>query len=154
MECEEDSFSSFAVFDRLVDIAPSVHTEVLLADSRLDQLRVRVAVDNVFAAHPALGKNFEPSFNGWMSRSYGGWTWGVDPPGVAVADVIARQRACFDIRTGRLFAVSMLPGAPDRLVLTASQLCMNGPAWQVVVEDMVAAYPDSGLRPEAQDAFD
>lgn len=48
----------------------------------------------------------------------------------------------------------MIPGAPDRLVLTASQLCMNGPAWQVVVEDLVAAYPESGLRPEADHASD
>jgi hypothetical protein len=85
---------------------------------------------------------------------WGAWAWAVEPPGDAVADVIARQRRRFDMRTGRLFAVSLLPGAPDRLVLTASHLCMDGPSWQTVVEDLVAAYDERVLQPEAQEAFD
>lgn len=65
---------------------------------------------------------------------------GCGTPGIAVADVIARQRASFDMRAGRLFSVSLLPGAPDRLVLTASHLCMDNASSQTVVEDLVAEY--------------
>jgi len=44
------------------------------------------------------------------------------------------------MRTGRLFAASLLPGAPDRLVLTVSSLCMGGLTWEDVVDDLKAAY--------------
>jgi hypothetical protein len=142
------SSSYFAHLPRLDDIEPSAHTDVLVANSRLDQGRIRAAVDAVFAAHPALGAVFQLSCESWTSCLGGGWAWGVEPPGVTVADVIARQRASFDMHTGRLFAVSMLPGAPDRLVLTASQLCMDGPSWQTVVEDLVTAYHGGVLAPE------
>jgi hypothetical protein len=64
----------------------------------------------------------------------------VEPPGGAVADVVARHLASFDMHTGRLFAVSLLPGEPDRLVLTASQLCVDQQAWLAVVGDLVAEY--------------
>ncbi|MCV7145761.1 hypothetical protein H7I92_07665 [Mycobacterium riyadhense] len=73
----------------------------------------------------------------------------MEPPGVAVAEVIARQRASFDMRTGRLFAVSLLPGAPERLVLTASHLCVDGQSWQTVVEDLITEYDEGALAPEA-----
>jgi hypothetical protein len=133
---------------RLADIDLWAHTNVLVADSRLDQGRVRTAVDAVFAAHPALGAVFEPFLDKWASRVAGGWGWAVEPPGVAVADVIARQRASFDMRIGRLFAVSLLLGARDRLVLTASCLCMGSAAWQTVVADPVAAYDGGELARE------
>jgi hypothetical protein len=141
------TYSYFAELPRLEDIEPSTHTEVLVADSRLDQGRIRAAVDAVFDAHPALGTVFQPSFGTWTSGPGGGWAWGVEPPGVTVAHVIARQRASFDLHTGRLFAVSMLPGAPERLVLTASQLCIDGTSWQRVVEHLVAEYNEGVLAP-------
>jgi hypothetical protein len=142
------SYSYFADLPRLEDIEPSAHTNVLVADSRLDQARMRAAVDEVFTANPALGAVFEPRVDGWTARPGGGWGWGVEPPGVAVKDVIARQRASFDMYTGRLFNVSLLPGDPDRLVLTASRLCMDGPSWQTVVEDLITVYNGSALAPE------
>ncbi|EUA03057.1 condensation domain protein [Mycobacterium kansasii 662] len=61
---------------------------------------------------------------------------GSGTPGVTVADVVARQRASFDMRTGRLFAVSLLPGTPERVVLSASHLCMDGASWQSVVDEV------------------
>ncbi|MCV7122858.1 condensation domain-containing protein [Mycobacterium lacus] len=134
---------------RLEDIEPLTHTDVLVAHSRVDQARIRAAVDAVFDAHPALGSVFEPAFDTWTPRPGGAWGWGVEPPGSTVADVIARQRAGFDMRTGRLFAVSLLPGAPERLVLTASNLCIDGPSWQLVVEDLVTHYDGGVLAPAA-----
>jgi hypothetical protein len=134
---------TYCFFDeppRLEDIEPATHTEVLIVGSRLEQGRLRAAVDAVFAAHPDLGTVFESRLNVWMTRPGGGWAWGVEPPGGAVADVVARHLASFDMHTGRLFAVSLLPGEPDRLVLTASQLCVDQQAWLAVVGDLVAEY--------------
>jgi hypothetical protein len=142
------TYSYFDELPRLEDFEPLTHTDVLVANSRVDQSRARVAVDAVFDAHPALGSVFEPRMDTWTSRPGGAWAWGVEPPGAEVAEVIARQRASFDMHTGRLFAVSLVPGAPDRLVLTASQLCMDGRAWQNVVEDLVAEYDGSALASE------
>ncbi|KZS60642.1 hypothetical protein A4G26_11435 [Mycobacterium kansasii] len=130
------SYSYIAELPGLEDIEPLMHTAVLVADSRVDQGRVRTAVEEVFAANPALGTVFEPFFDRWAARPGGGWGWAVEPPGVLVADVVARQRASFDMRTGRLFAVSLLPGTPERLVLSASQLCMDGASWQTVVDEV------------------
>ena len=134
---------------RLEDFEPCTHSDVLVAHSGVDQSRIRCAVDTVFDAHPALGSVFEPCLDAWTSRPGGGWAWGVEPPGAGVAAVIARQRASFDMHTGRLFAVSLLPGAPDRLVLTASQLCMDDDGWQRVVEDLLTAYGEGFLAAQA-----
>lgn len=120
------SYSYFVELPRLEDIEPGAHTDVLIANSRVDQGRIRAAVEAVFDAHPALGTVFEPRVDTLTSRpGGGGWGWGVEPPGAAVAEVIARHSASFDMYTGRLFAVSLLPGSPDRLVLTASRLCVD-----------------------------
>ncbi len=142
------SYSYFAELPRLEDVEPCAHTDVLVANSRVDQGRIRAAVDAVFDAHPALGAVFEPRLDTWTSRPGGGWGWGVEPPGVAVAEVIARHRSSFDMHTGRLFAVSLLPGTPDRLVLTASCLCGDGASWQTVVENLVTVYDAGVLAPE------
>ncbi|OSC43042.1 hypothetical protein [Mycobacterium decipiens] len=142
------SYSRIDALGRLEDFEPWAHSNVLTANSRVDQGRIRAAVEAVFAAHPALGAVFEPSFDTWTTRPGGGWAWAVEPPGVAVAEVIARQRAGFDMRTGRLFGVSLLPGSPERLVLSASYLCVDGPSWQVVVDDLVKEYDGGVLVPE------
>ncbi|WP_242660512.1 hypothetical protein [Mycobacterium kubicae] len=146
MTCHLSTYSLFTEFPRPQDIEKWTHTEVLVAESRLDQGNVRTAIEEVFAAHPALGAVFEPTCDRWMYRPGGGWVWAVEPPGVAVPEAIARQRAGYDMRTGRLFAVSLLPGDPDRLVLTASHLCVDGPAWHSVVDDVIAAYPGGDLE--------
>jgi hypothetical protein len=145
------SYTSFVELPELEDVELGAHTSVVVANSRVDQRRIRAAVDAVFHAHPALGTVFEPFRGKWATRPGGGWAWGVEPAGGAVEDVIARQRASFDMRIGRLFSVSLLPGAPDRLVLTASHLCMDSPSWQTVVEDMVTAYHGDVLPPADQD---
>jgi hypothetical protein len=144
------SYMTIAELPRPADIDDQVLTNVLVADSRVDQVRVRAAIDAVFAAHPALGACYEPFSDKWLCRPGRGWGWAVEPPGVAMADVIARQRASFDARTGKLFAVSLLPGSPDRLVLSASYLCMDNSSWQTVVEDLVAAYPELSARTSAR----
>jgi len=139
-------YSTFAELPRTEDIDLGAHIDVLVGNPRLDQGRLRAVVDAVFDAHPALGVIFEPFFDIWRSRPGGGWGWAVEPLGVAIADVIARHRASFDMRTGRLFAVSLLQGAPDRLVLTASYLCMDNASWQIVVDDLVAVYNGGSER--------
>ncbi|AXN43114.1 hypothetical protein MM1218R_01164 [Mycobacterium marinum] len=146
------SYSYFAELPRLEDIEPSAHTNVLVAHSRVDQSRIRAAVDTVFDAHPALGTMFEPRVDSWTSRPGGGWGWAVEPPGAAVAEVVARHRSSFDMCTGRLFAASLLPGAPERLVLTASQLCIDGPGWQSVVDELVRECDGDVLRSETSNA--
>jgi hypothetical protein len=134
------SNSAIAQIRELEDLEADAHSEVLVSDSRFDQSRIRAAVDAVFEAHPALGTVFEPFCGSWIYRPGGGWAWAVEPPGVSVGEVVARQRAFFDMRTGRLFAVSLLPGTPDRLVVTASCLCMDSPSWHTVVDDLLAEY--------------
>lgn len=119
-----------------------------MADSRLDQSGIRLAVDAVFDANPTLGAVFEPVRDRWMSRPGGGWSWAVEPPGATVPEVIARQRGGYDMRTGRLFAVSLLPGTPDRLVLTASHLCVDGESWNGVVESLMTEYEGGALAPD------
>lgn len=54
------SYSYFVELPRLEDIEPGAHTDVLIANSRVDQGRIRAAVEAVFDAHPALGTVFEP----------------------------------------------------------------------------------------------
>jgi hypothetical protein len=147
------TYLTFAELPRLDDIDPWANTNVLVGNSRLEQGRIRAAIDAVFAAYPSLGAVFEPFFDKWTSRPGGGWGWAVEPPEVAVAEVIARQRRSFDMRTGRLFAVSLLPGAPDRLVVTGSHLCMDNHSWQVVVDDLVSAYGGGVLQPAAYEAL-
>lgn len=140
-------------YSYLADLLPvegkeiAAHTEVLVADSRVDQSRIRAAVDVVFTANPALGTVFEPVCDCWTARPGGGWSWAVEPPGDTVAEVVARQRAAFDIRTGRLFAVSLIPGVPERLVLCASHLCMDGTSWELLVDDLVRTYDWRVLAP-------
>jgi hypothetical protein len=135
------TYTYLAELPHVDDNGPSAHTNVLVAESRVDQGRLRAAVDAVFTANAALGTVFEPFVDKWATRPGGGWAWAVEPPGAAVEDVVARQRASFDMRIGRLFSASLLPGTPERLVLTASQLCMDNSSWRGVVEDLAAAYP-------------
>ena len=125
---------------RLEDIEPATHTEVLVADSRVDQGRIRAVLEGIFDAHPTLGSIFELRADTWTPRPGGGWGWAVEPPGGNVVDVIGRQRGSFDVHTGRLFAASLLPGARDRVVLTASRLCMDFASWQAVVDELVSGY--------------
>ncbi|KBU07319.1 hypothetical protein AN27_04079, partial [Mycobacterium tuberculosis TKK_04_0155] len=47
------SYSYFVELPRLEDIEPGAHTDVLIANSRVDQGRIRAAVEAVFDAHPA-----------------------------------------------------------------------------------------------------
>ncbi len=141
------TYSFVADRPELEELELLVHTTVLVARSRVDQWQARAAVDSVFAANPSLGNVFEPFFGRWLSRAGGGWGWAVEPPAAAVADVVARQRRSLDMRTGRLFAVSLLPGTPDRLVLTASCLCLDADAWDRVVDEVASAYGDDALRP-------
>jgi hypothetical protein len=128
---------------RVEEIEPRTLTEVLIADYRFDQARLRAAVDAVFDAYPALGTVFELRSDAWFSRPGGAWSWGVEPAGGAVEDVVARQFASFDMLTGRLFAVSLLPGERDRLVLTASRLCIDDPTWHALVDDLMRAYREN-----------
>jgi hypothetical protein len=138
----------------LSDLEDAAHAEVLVAESRLDQSGIRAAVDAVFDANPALGAVFEPVRDRWLSRPGGGWSWAVEPPGATIAEVIARQRGGYDMRTGRLFAVSLIPGVagvpgiPDRLVLTASHLCVDGESWSSVVESLMTKYDGGALAPD------
>lgn len=128
---------------RLSQFEDWAHAEVLVADSRLDQGGIRAAVDAVFDANPTLGAVFESSYDCWLSRPGGCWSWAVEPPGVAASEVIARHRASYDMFTGRLFAVSLLPGTPDRLVLTASHLCVDGAEWRSVVDSLSSTYTEN-----------
>jgi hypothetical protein len=73
------TYCYFPTLPRLEDIEPSTYTEVLVADTRLGQGRIRAAVDAVFAAHPGLGAVIEPRFDTWTTRPGGGWGWAVEP---------------------------------------------------------------------------
>ncbi|WP_244892688.1 hypothetical protein [Mycobacterium asiaticum] len=149
MERGTSSYWTYSEIPMVNDLEDSTHEEVLVADSRLDQTGIRAAIDAVFEAHPNLGAVFEPSRDRWLSRPGGDWSWAVEPPGVTVPEVIARQRGSFDMRTGRLFAVSLLPGVPERLVLTASHLCADAKLWSNVVHSVMSAYDGGVLARDA-----
>lgn len=152
MEKTSSSYWAFTEYPRLSDFEDVAHEEVLVAGCRLDQTGIRAAVEAVFEANPTLGAVFEPSRDRWLARPGGSWSWAVEPPGVTVPEVIARQRGSYDMRTGRLFAVSFLPGSPDRLVLTASHLCVDDASWNDVVENLVSTYAaadGAALAPDA-----
>lgn len=164
VERETSSYWAVAEESVLSDLEESAHAEVLVADERLDQSGIRAAVDAVFEANPTLGAVFEPVRDRWLSRPGGGWSWAVEPPGATIPEVIARQRGCYDMRTGRLFAVSLIPGkmtgTPDRLVLTASHLCVDDESWHGVVESLMTEYsaaeggalaPDDEYRASSRD---
>ena len=154
MQQATSSYWAFTEIPQPIELENCVHEEVLVADSRLDQTGIRAAVDAVFDANPTLGAVFEPGRDRWFTRPGGCWSWAVEPPGVTVPEVIAGQRAGYDMRTGRLFAASLLPGAPDRLVLTASRLCVDEESWTAVIENLVTAYAAStagaALAPAAE----
>ncbi|BDB40797.1 MULTISPECIES: hypothetical protein [Mycobacterium] len=143
------SYWTYTAIPMVNDLEEQAHEEVLVADARLDQPGICAAVEAVFEANPTLGAVFEPSHDHWLSRPGGAWSWAVEPPGTTVTEVIARQRAGYDKRTGRLFAVSLLPGARDRLVLTASRLCVDDIVWRAVVDGLMTAYRGGALAPDA-----
>lgn len=73
------SYSTIAELPQLEDVELETHTNVVVANSHVDQGRIRAAVDAVFAAHPDLGAIFEPFFDKWATRPGGGWGWAVEP---------------------------------------------------------------------------
>lgn len=122
------------------------HTLVLAAREPLDPARLRDAVAAVVAAHPGLGTAFAREQDEWRARTGDRWAWQVT--GAPADEVVAAQRAEFDVGRGPLFAASLTPGDPDKVLLTASHLVIDGLSWAVVADDLTRAYSGAALTPE------
>lgn len=121
------------------------HTAVLAAPEPLDHARLRDAVAAVVAAHPGLLSRFTREGEEWVVRTGDRWDWRVSAGGTP-EEVAAAQRAGFDVAEGPLFAACAL--GPDRVVLTAAHLVIDGLSWAVVVDDLARAYAGGALVPE------
>jgi hypothetical protein len=124
------------------------HTVVLAAREPLEPMRLRDAVAAVVAAHPGLGMTFACEQDEWLARAGDRWAWRVTDPGAPAGEVAAAQRAEFDAGEGPLFAASLTPGDPAKVLLTASHLVIDGLSWGVVVDDLAGAYAGATLEPE------
>ncbi|MGM1061405.1 condensation domain-containing protein [Saccharothrix sp. Mg75] len=120
------------------------HSHVLTADRHLDPERLRRAAREVVRAHPTLTTTVRPDgVLGTRLVPGADWHWSVEPAGTDPERVVDAQRAGFDRVTGPLFAVSLLPGAPDeadRVVLSANHLVVDGMSWDILIADLAAAY--------------
>jgi len=131
------------------------HSYVLEAAGPLDADRLRDAAKAVVRAHPTLTTAYQPTDG---SGDLGprivpgeAWRWSAEPAGTDPEPVVAAQRADFDLAAGVLFAVSHLPGAsgaPDRVVLGASHLVIDGMSWGIVIADLARAYRGEPLTGE------
>ncbi|MBG7702860.1 hypothetical protein HCJ76_33590 [Streptomyces sp. MC1] len=124
------------------------HSLVLTAARPLDPEWLAVVVKRVAAAHPGLCSAFRRTDTGWRADATDRRLWRVEAPGADPARVAAAHRAAFDLREGPLFAASLIPGEPDRIVLTAHHLVVDGLSWQILVDDLDRAY--HGARPAAE----
>ncbi|MFF5859654.1 condensation domain-containing protein [Streptomyces sp. NPDC012751] len=124
------------------------HSLVLTAGRPMDPEWLRVVLKRVAAAHPGLGSTFRRTGTGWRSDATDSRLWSVEEPGADPARVAAAHRAAFTLRDGPLFAASLIPGRPDRIVLTAHHLVVDGLSWQILVDDLDRAY--RGARPIAE----
>ncbi|MGV9358485.1 condensation domain-containing protein, partial [Streptomyces misionensis] len=124
------------------------HSLVLTAARPLDPEWLAVVVKRVAAAHPGLCSAFRRTDTGWRVDATDRRLWRVEAPGADPARVADAHRAAFDLREGPLFAASLIPGEPDRIVLTAHHLVVDGLSWQILVDDLERAY--HGARPAAE----
>jgi non-ribosomal peptide synthase protein (TIGR01720 family) len=117
------------------------HSLILVASSRLDPEWLRVTARRLVRAHPGLCSLFRRSADGgWQADQGDDWRWRVESPGADPAAVAAGHREFFDAVAGPLFAISLIPGEPDRVVLTAHHLVVDGISWQILVNDLDRAY--------------
>lgn len=115
------------------------HSVVLSLPTRVDQVRLRDALRHVVVAHPTLRTTIvgDEAVVSPPSAEALCWVDGVDASdatGVAHA-----HRALLDLRDGPLFVASF-HAATNQLVLTAHHLVIDGYSWNVVIDDIRAAY--------------
>lgn len=124
------------------------HSYVLDATEPLEGGRLRSAVDAVLAAHPTLSTVFTTTGGSRSARTGDRWRWQLEEPGADPHKVAAAQRMELDAAAGTLFAVSLIPDGPGRLVISAAHLVIDGLSWGVVISDLARAY--RGLPLEAE----
>ncbi len=125
------------------------HTLVLSCAGPIDPPRLRAAVDRLVRAHPSLCTEFRRQGETWQATAGSRWTWRAEAAGADAVTVAAAQRAAFDLDRGDLFAVSLLPGEADRIVMSASDLVVDRHSWGVLIKDLVKAFLGEDLRTEA-----
>lgn len=124
------------------------HSLVLTAGRRIDEEWLKIAIKRVVAAHPGLCSAFLHDGERWRRQASRGWLWQPADAGAEPEAVAAAHREAFDLAGGPVFAASLVPGCPQRLVLTAHHLVVDGLSWKILVEDLDQAY--RGRRPAAE----
>ncbi|MFB8179373.1 condensation domain-containing protein [Streptomyces sp. NPDC055966] len=131
----------------LARVEDFTHSHVLTAAAPLDADRLHRAAQDLVRAHPTL----TDTVRGRVLVPGARWHWTAEAPGADPGQIMAAQRAAFDRAEGPLFAVAHLPGTPgepDRVVLTASHLVVDGMSWTVVISDLADLYQGGAPRAE------
>lgn len=131
----------------LARVEDFTHSHVLTATTPLDADRLHRSAQDLVRTHPTL----TDTLRGRVLVPGEHWHWTAEAAGTDPGRVMAAQRAAFDRATGPLFAVAHLPGAPgepDRVVLTASHLVVDGMSWAVLISDLADLYQGGSPRTE------
>jgi len=140
---------------RLVD--PNHFNQAVLLEWKgaLDVARLLAALDRLCAQHDALRLRFIPADSGWRqeARPRGGERAfafhhldleRVACAGAAVLEECATAvQGSLDIVHGPLFAAALLatgPSAPQRILLVAHHLAIDGVSWRILLDDLAAFY--------------
>jgi natural product biosynthesis luciferase-like monooxygenase protein/non-ribosomal peptide synthase protein (TIGR01720 family) len=138
------------------------YSQVMLLTTRdgtceLDAARLEAAMRELVRHHDALRLRFTRSSAGWeqaialpgedtpllLCRELSG---GIDSPedeAAAVQAAVAELQERLNLSHGPLFQSARLrfgPGRPERLVLVAHHLAIDGVSWRILLEDLEAAY--------------
>ena len=127
---------------------------LLASETALDPARLERVVAAVLEHHDELRARFLPTSEGWRQEI--GAPGGPVPfaridlsalpqPGPALEEAAARLQTCLSLTEGPLLRAILFD--PDRLLLIAHHLVVDGVSWRVLLEDLEAAYSGAGLPP-------
>ncbi|HEV2855901.1 MAG TPA: amino acid adenylation domain-containing protein, partial [Thermoanaerobaculia bacterium] len=128
---------------------PQTYSQAVMLESRgpVDAGRLREALARLVGHHDALRLRFERSGDRWRQHNAVAETSDllIDAED---AEVAARElRSSLDLRGGPLVRAALLhsEGRPDRVLLVAHALVVDGVSWRILLEDLESAYEGRAL---------
>ncbi|MDH0639563.1 non-ribosomal peptide synthase/polyketide synthase [Pseudomonas sp. GD03860] len=126
----------------------------------LQDAALKQAVDQLLARHEALRLRFVPGAGGWSQRyasveeaAQVAVLWQLELADSAELEAaIQRAQRSLDLSQGPLLRVlhARLAQGGERLLLVIHHLAVDGVSWQVLLEDLLAAYQAACARREAK----
>ncbi|HVR95615.1 MAG TPA: amino acid adenylation domain-containing protein, partial [Thermoanaerobaculia bacterium] len=130
---------------------------MLEADGRLDPVLCDRALGLLLSRHDALRLRYTHGPEGWRQahgpESGTPFSWidlsalPVETRRPARAEAAAALQASLDLTAGPLMRATLMTGEPDRLLLIAHHLVIDGVSWRVLLEDLETAYRQEELPP-------